>query len=95
MDSEGMFIVTSVFKRSGKKKLSSSDIYLILSMDLGWFPPAEAKKFVLWAEENNLLKKEGDFLIPTFDLKTIRSNRKISVFKRKRRYISRDNIWLS
>ena len=71
MDSEAMFIVASVFKRSGKKKLSSSDIYLILSMDLGWFPPAEAKKFVLWAEENDLLKKEGELLIPTFDLKTI------------------------
>jgi len=72
MEAEARRIIASVFKKSGKKKLSSSDFFLILSMDLGWFPPAEAKKFVKWAEENNLLKKdEEDILIPTFDIKTI------------------------
>ena len=72
MESEATLIITSVFKKSGRKKLSSSDFFLTLSMDLGWFPPAEAKKFVKWAEENNLLKRdEEDLLTPTFDLKTI------------------------
>lgn len=72
MESEAIMIITSVFKKSGERKLSFSDFFLTLSMDLGWFPPVEAKKFVKWAEENNLLERdEEDLLIPTFDLKTI------------------------
>ena len=55
MDSEWKIIIAFLFKRSGKEKLSLSEFYLSLSMDLKWFSPQQAKAFVNHAVEQKLL----------------------------------------
>ena len=67
MVSEEEIIITFLFKRSGKSKLSFSDLYLILSMDLNWFTPEDAKAFVNLALKQKLLTKKGDLIKPNFD----------------------------
>ena len=71
MDSEVKIIISFIFNRSGKKKMSFSEIYLNLSMDLNWFTPDNAKKFLNYAIKNKFLNKKGNLLEPTFDLNKI------------------------
>ena len=71
MNSEIKIIISFLFKRSGKKELTVSDLYLILSMDLKWFSPKEAKDFVNSALLKNFLIKNGDHIKPNFDCKKI------------------------
>jgi len=88
MVSEAETIIAFVFKRSGKKEINFSTFYLTLSMDLNWFTPNNAKKFVTQAIEQKLLIKKKDLLIPAFDIEKINiplgfvPSRKI-VFKEK------------
>jgi hypothetical protein len=67
MNSEREIIIAFLFKRSGKSKLSFSDLYLTLSMDLNWFTPEDAKAFVSHAVEQKLLLKKGELIKPNFD----------------------------
>jgi len=67
MPSETEIIITFLFKRSGKSKLSFSDLYLTLSMDLNWFTPEDAKDFVNLALKQKLLTKKGELIQPNFD----------------------------
>ena len=67
MPSETEIIIAFLFKRSGKSKLSFSDLYLALSMDLNWFTPEDAKDFVNLALKHNLLTKKGELIKPNFD----------------------------
>ena len=71
MDSEAKIIIAFLFKRSGKEKLSTSELYLPLSMDLQWFSPEQAKAFVSRAVEQKLLIKKGDLAKPNFDYKKV------------------------
>jgi len=67
---EAKHIITTVFKRSGREALSSSEFPLILSMELRWFPPSQARRFTKWCIENNLLEtREREKLTPTFNIK--------------------------
>jgi len=72
MDSEVKIIITFIFKRSGKQKLTFSDLYLTLSMDLNWFTPEDAKKFVNEALEKNFLIKKKDLIKPYFDIEKVK-----------------------
>ena len=56
MPSESEIIIAFLFKRSGKAKLSFSDLYLTLSMDLNWFTPDDAKSFLNLTLKQNLLE---------------------------------------
>lgn len=67
MPSETEIIIAFLFKRSGKSKLSFSDLYLNLSMDLNWFTPEDAKDFVNLALKQKLLTKKGESIQPNFD----------------------------
>ena len=67
MVSEEEIIITFLFKRSGKTKLSFSDLYLTLSMNLNWFTPEEAKEFVTFALKQKLLTKKGEAITTNFD----------------------------
>jgi len=67
MASEEEIIITFLFKRSGKLKLSFLDLYLTLSMDLNWFTPDAAKEFINLASKKKLLAKKGDLIQPNFD----------------------------
>lgn len=68
MVSEAETIIAFVFKKNGKKELPSSLFYLTLSMDLNWFTPNDAKKFMQHAIKQKLLIKEDDLLTPTFNI---------------------------
>lgn len=71
MVSEEEIIITFLFKRSGKPKLSFSDLYLTLSMNLNWFTPEGAKEFVSFALKQKLLTKKGEVITPNFDYEKI------------------------
>ena len=71
MDSEVKIILTFLFKRSGKKQLSFSELYLTLSIDLNWFTPDDAKKFVNEALEKKILTKKKDLITPSFDIEKV------------------------
>ncbi|MCK5459307.1 MAG: DUF2240 family protein, partial [Thermoplasmatales archaeon] len=60
MNSEAQMIISFLFKRSGKDKLTEPEIYLPLSLELGWFSTREAKGFVTYVLQQKLLvKKDG------------------------------------
>ena len=67
MNSEAKIIITFLFKRSGKAKLSFSELYLTLSMNLNWFTPDDAKEFVNLAIKEKLLIKKEDLVYPGFE----------------------------
>ena len=46
MNSEAQKVIAFVFRRSGKKQIPYSDFYLTLSMELNWFTPDDARKFL-------------------------------------------------
>ena len=71
MPSETEIIIAFLFKRSGKLKLSFSNLYLTLSMDLNWFTPEDAKDFVNMALNQKLLTKKGEIIQPNFDYNKI------------------------
>ena len=71
MASEKEIIITFLFNRSGKTKLSFNELYLTLSMQLNWFTPDDAKLFINQALKEKLLKKEKDLISPNFDYKKI------------------------
>jgi len=72
MPSQAEMIITYLFKRSGKKSISYSEFYLTLSMELNWFTPDKAKKFVDFAIENNLLLKNEDIVNANFDISKVK-----------------------
>lgn len=72
MTSENEIIIAFLFKRSGKEKMSFSELYLNLSMELGWFSPEDAKKFLYEAIKNKLLTNEDEQISLTFDVNKIK-----------------------
>jgi len=71
MDTEARIIIAFLFNRSGKPVLTESEVYLPLSMELGWFSTSEAQEFVSYAVTQGLLAKEDGMLRPTFPIETI------------------------
>ena len=71
IESEFKIVISFIFKRSGKEKLTLSEVYLPLSMDLKWFSPQEAKEFVNFALKQKILNKKNDFIFPNFNYKDI------------------------
>ena len=68
MNSEVQIIISFLFKRSGKNKLKESEIYLPLSLELGWFSARESREFVTYALQQKLLVKKEELLAPSFDV---------------------------
>ena len=71
MNSEAHIIISFLFKRSGKGKLTEPEIYLSLSLELGWFSAREAKGFVTYALHQKLLVKKDGLLTPSFNVEKI------------------------
>jgi hypothetical protein len=71
METEAKIIIAFLFNRSGKPVLTESEVYLPLSMELGWFSTSEAQEFVSHAVAQGLLAKEDGMLRPTFPIETI------------------------
>jgi hypothetical protein len=68
MESEAKIILAFLFNRSGKTVLSEAELYLPLSMELGWFSAKEAQEFIVSALKQKLLIKEGKLLHPNFQI---------------------------
>jgi len=64
-------LIAFLFQTTGKDRLTEKEIYMILSFKLGWLTPADGKRAIQKALEKNLIKKEGDEIIPNFDYKSI------------------------
>ena len=71
MNNETKIIISFLYKRSGKEKLTLSEMYLPLSIDLKWFSPKEAMSFLNSALQKKILIKKGDLISPNFDYKKI------------------------
>lgn len=64
-------LIAFIFQRSGKEKMKEKDIYMSLSFELGWMTPGQGKKVVEKALELNLVRREGEKIIPNFDYREI------------------------
>ena len=71
METEAKIIIAFLFNRSGKPALTESEMYLPLSMELGWFTASEAQEFVAYAITQGLLAQKDGMLRPTFPIETI------------------------
>jgi len=71
LDSEEEIVIAFIFKRSGKSKLKESEIYLPLSLELGWFSTKEARQFIEYAIKQKLLIEKEGLLTPSFDVEKI------------------------
>jgi hypothetical protein len=71
LESNAKKIISFIFKRSGKISVDKSEFYLSLSFDLKWFSPDQAKIFMRYVINKNLLIEKNNFLEPTFDINKI------------------------
>ncbi len=71
MDSEAKIIIAFLFNRSGKTKLKESELYLPISMDLGWLSTKESQEFVKTALKQGLLVKKEGLVQPNFPVESI------------------------
>ena len=71
METEARIILAFLFNRSGKPGLTEAELYLPLSMELGWFSTSEAQEFVAYAIAQGFLEEKDGMLQPTFPIETI------------------------
>jgi hypothetical protein len=71
MNSEAKIIIAFLFNRSGKTELKDSELYLPLSMELGWLSTKESQEFIDYAIKQELLIKKDGLLRPNFPLEKI------------------------
>lgn len=71
MESEAKIIIAFLFNRSGKTALTESELYLPLSMELGWLSTKEAQGFVKSAIQQGLLVKQDGRIQPNFPVEKI------------------------
>ena len=71
MNEEQKQVISFIFKRSGKKILPASDVYLAISMELQWCSPKQAKSFVKQSIAEGLLKENKEGVTPSFPVESI------------------------
>jgi hypothetical protein len=71
MDSEAKIMIAFLFNRSGKNRLKDSELYLPLSMELGWLSSKESQEFINYAIKQELLIKKDGLLQPNFPFEKI------------------------
>ena len=69
--SELTYTVSMPFKRKGKEQLKDMEFVMALSMDLKWFTPDQARSVLAEAQKSGLLKRDGEFVRPSFDISRI------------------------
>ena len=70
--SELLHTVSMPFLRKGKESLKDNEFVLALAIDLNWFTPESAKKVLIQAEKEGLIKRHGDQVNPAFDLSSVK-----------------------
>jgi len=63
--------LAQLFRKKGKASLTEKDFVFAASLDLRWFVPKEAQKFLDICVDSELLIVDGDRVKPTFDYKSI------------------------
>jgi len=71
MTTDDEITLAFLFKRSGKPTMTDSELYLSLSMDLGWMTATEAQHFVSHSKDTKLLIEHPTGLAPAFPIGTI------------------------
>ena len=71
MDREKAFLVATPFKKRGKNSLKISDFIFALSLDLKWGPPEKVRALLREAEEEGMVKLEGEMVTASFDMETL------------------------
>lgn len=72
MNNELKIALASLYKKKGKPALSEKEFVFSASMDLRWFKPKEAQRFLDVALASELAKVEEDLIHLTFDHKEIK-----------------------
>jgi hypothetical protein len=63
--------IASLFKRKGSESINQKALELLVSMELRWFDPTEAKKIIEYSKKTGLLTENSDGLKPNFDVSSI------------------------
>jgi hypothetical protein len=71
LDREKAFLVATPFKKRGKKSLKISDFIFALSLDLKWGPPEKVRSLLREAENEGMVKIEGDMVTAIFDAEAV------------------------
>ena len=71
MVDETQIILAFLFNRSGKTTVKESELYLPLSLELGWFTASQAHQFVQYALQQGFLHKENDHVTPSFEINSV------------------------
>ncbi len=84
MSSEAEIIIAFLYKRSGKSVLTEPELYLSLSMDLGWMTATEAKDFVQHIQDDKLVHPHDNGLAPAFEIAAVNIPRGFTPSKKTR-----------
>jgi len=57
------------FRSKGKNVVTENEFFMGISMDLRWLPPGETKELIALLLSNGILKKDGEYLRPAFDVR--------------------------
>ena len=63
--------LSQLFRKKGKGSLTEKEFVFAASLDLRWFTPKEAQKFLDIGMESELLALDGDSIKATFDYKSV------------------------
>ena len=69
--SEIEIALAQLFLKKGKSSLTEKEFVFAASLDLRWFVPKEAQKFLDISLESDLLSMDGDKVRPTFNYKNV------------------------
>ena len=84
MSSEAEIIIAFLYKRSGKPVLTESELYLSLSMDMGWMTATEAQAFVQQMKDDKIVHPSDGGFAPSFDVTTVETPRGFTPSKKIR-----------
>ncbi|MBC7114329.1 MAG: DUF2240 family protein [Archaeoglobi archaeon] len=68
---ELQYTVAQAFKMRGKEELTTREFVFVLSFDLKWFSPEEARRILYMAKKNNLVEIDGDRVLPKFRISSV------------------------
>ena len=63
--------LAQLFRKKGKSSLTEKDFVFAASLDLRWFVPKDAQRFLDVCMESELLSMDGGRIKPTFDYKNL------------------------
>jgi hypothetical protein len=55
------------FRKEGRERVAANDFVVALSLDRDWYSPDQAERLIEVAVQRDLLDREGEALVATFD----------------------------